>query len=509
MELLKMEGICKSFSGNHANENVDLTVSKGEIHALLGENGAGKTTLMNILFGIYQADSGRILWKGEEVRFPSPKEALASGIGMVHQHFSLINNMTVLDNVLLSSGEKGLMLNREEGRRRLAEHAKRYGLAVDPSAKVSTLSVGEMQRVEIIKTLCRDVELLILDEPTAVLTPQETDDLFEVLRSLKAEGYGIIMITHRMSEIMAVSDKVTILRDGRSVAHLDTSETTPEELARHMIGREIRTSFVHENEPEDEIMLSLEGVGFHGGRKRKSISGLSLDVRKGEILGIAGVEGNGQKEIAELITGIIHPSSGKVVYRGSDITRKGARERYEEGISYISDDRLKDSLIPAMDVAENISLREYKNSPVSGKWVMNRDVMREKAAELIGKFDIRTGSDNGPAVKVADMSGGNQQKVIIARELSDKANLIVACQPTRGLDIGATEFVRDELTKVRNAGKSVILISADLEEITALSDRIAVLYNGRIAGVLAGKDADIHRIGLYMGGISGDGTENV
>lgn len=503
MALLEMQQICKAFSGVYANDHVDLTVEKGEIHALLGENGAGKTTLMNILFGIYSADSGQILWKGEPVRFASPKDAIAAGIGMVQQHFSLVRKMTVLDNIILNLRDNRFVLDRKQARQRVCALAEKYGLTVDPDAQVGSLSVGEQQRVEILKALYRDVELLILDEPTGVLTPQETAQFFEVLRALQKEGYGIIIITHRMSEIMAISDRVTILRDGKKVAQLVTAETQPDELSRHMIGRELNESYDVDTPPGEETLLSLEAISLPRKKKGHPLHDITLELRRGEILGVAGVEGNGQKELAEIITGIQHPSQGRVILDGQEIQRENVRQRYERGVVYISDDRLNDSLVTDMDMTENLMLRDYCRAPFSYKGLLDRKAMLQTAKEKIQRYQVRSSGTSGEATPVRLLSGGNQQKLIVAREIHDRAQVVVASQPTRGLDIGATEFVRDRLVEQRNAGKGVLLISADLEEIMALSDRIAVLFGGRIVGVLTRQEATVEKIGLLMGGITG------
>lgn len=503
MALLEMQQICKAFSGVYANDHVDLTVEKGEIHALLGENGAGKTTLMNILFGIYSADSGQILWKGEPVRFASPKDAIAAGIGMVQQHFSLVRKMTVLDNIILNLRDNRFVLDRKQARQRVCALAEKYGLTVDPDAQVGSLSVGEQQRVEVLKALYRDVELLILDEPTGVLTPQETAQFFEVLRALQKEGYGIIIITHRMSEIMAISDRVTILRDGKKVAQLVTAETQPDELSRHMIGRELNESYDVDTPPGEETLLSLEAISLPRKKKGHPLHDITLELRRGEILGVAGVEGNGQKELAEIITGIQHPSQGRVVLDGQEIQRENVRQRYERGVVYISDDRLNDSLVTDMDMTENLMLRDYCRAPFSHKGLLDRKAMLQTAKEKIQRYQVRSSGTSGEATPVRLLSGGNQQKLIVAREIHDRAQVVVASQPTRGLDIGATEFVRDRLVEQRNAGKGVLLISADLEEIMALSDRIAVLFGGRIVGVLTRQEATVEKIGLLMGGITG------
>jgi ABC-type uncharacterized transport system ATPase subunit len=503
MSLLQMKHICKSFSGVYANEDINLTVEKGEIHALLGENGAGKTTLVNIIFGLYTADSGEILWKDKPADFASPREAIDAGIGMVQQHFSLVNKMTVLDNIVLNLKDNSFFLDRAAAKKKLTDLAEKYGLYVNPDAVISDLSVGEQQRVEILKALYRNVELLILDEPTGVLTPQETTQFFDVLRNLKKEGYGIIIITHRMSEIMAISDKVTILRDGRQVADLVTADTNPEELSAYMIGRELNDDYHIEGSPKKDIMLELKNVSNHHRKhSRHKLENISLTIHKGEILGIAGVEGNGQKELAEVITGIQKAGEGEILLDGQNLAGINIRGRYEAGVSYISEDRLSDSLITGMNISENLVLREYGKLPFANHSIINKAAIRKNAAEKMKQYQVRASGKSGIDTLVKLLSGGNQQKLIIARELNDHAKVIVASQPTRGLDIGATEFVRQQLIDQRNAGKGVMLISADLEEIMALSDRIAVLFGGKIVGILNREEATVQKIGLLMGGIS-------
>jgi ABC-type uncharacterized transport system ATPase subunit len=503
MSLLQMKHICKSFSGVYANEDINLTVEKGEIHALLGENGAGKTTLVNIIFGLYTADSGEILWKDKPADFASPREAIDAGIGMVQQHFSLVNKMTVLDNIVLNLKDNSFFLDRAAAKKKLTDLAEKYGLYVNPDAVISDLSVGEQQRVEILKALYRNVELLILDEPTGVLTPQETTQFFDVLRNLKKEGYGIIIITHRMSEIMAISDKVTILRDGRQVADLVTADTNPEELSAYMIGRELNDDYHIEGSPQKDIMLELKNVSNHHRKhSRHKLENISLTIHKGEILGIAGVEGNGQKELAEVITGIQKTGEGEILLDGQNLAGINIRGRYEAGVSYISEDRLSDSLITGMNISENLVLREYGKLPFANHSIINKAAIRKNAAEKMKQYQVRASGKSGIDTLVKLLSGGNQQKLIIARELNDHAKVIVASQPTRGLDIGATEFVRQQLIDQRNAGKGVMLISADLEEIMALSDRIAVLFGGKIVGILNREEATVQKIGLLMGGIS-------
>ena len=493
MAILEMKNISKAFSGVYANENVNLAVEKGEIHALLGENGAGKTTLMNILFGIYTADSGEIYWKDKKVEFDSPREAIEQGIGMVHQHFSLVQKMTVLDNIILGLKQEGLFLSRMEARKSIVELAEKYGLLVRPDARIRDLSVGEQQRVEILKALYRNVDLLILDEPTGVLTPKETQDFFEVLRRLKSEGYAVIIITHRMSEIMAISDRVTILRDGKKIKDLVTSETNPTELSMYMIGRELQESFEIQKQQGSEIALELKDVHVAKGEKA-ILDHVNMTVRKGEVLGIAGVDGNGQTELAEVIAGIRKITSGDICFMNENIQKDSVKQRFEKGISYISDDRHADGLVIDMSLKDNMLLKHYDKEPYSKKGIFNKKPMDDLADSAIEKFQIKTTGTSGKESIVKLLSGGNQQKIIIAREVTEDAKLVIANQPTRGLDIGATEFVRQTLMDVRNSNRSVLLISADLEEILALSDRIV--------GVLNRDEADVQKIGLLMGGVT-------
>ncbi len=510
MPLLEMKHITKAFSGVFANEDVNLSVEQGEIHALLGENGAGKTTLMNILFGIYQADSGEIFYQGKKVEFRSPKDAIDQGIGMVHQHFSLVKKMTVLDNIILGLSSNGVALNRKEAADKIRVLADKYGLFVNPESRVGDLSVGEQQRAEILKALYRNINLLILDEPTGVLTPQETEKFFDVLRKLREEGHGIIIITHRLAEIMAISDRVTILRDGHAVKELVTAETAPEELSAHMIGRELKKEERGLEACSGEVALKLDNISLKGKRGGKNkLDRVSLTVRKGEILGIAGVEGNGQKELAEVITGIQKISKGTMSFLGENITELKVKERFLKGISYISDDRHRDGLVMDMSVTDNMILRDYNRSPYASHGILNYKLAEIEAAGAVKNFRIKTSGISGIRTQVKLMSGGNQQKVILAREISDQSRLIVASQPTRGLDIGATEFVHELLLKQKKAGKSVILISADLDEIMNLCDRIAVMFEGKIIGILDRAEADIFKIGLLMGGVAGEEAQHV
>ncbi len=420
---------------------------------------------------------------------------------MVHQHFSLVQKMTVLDNIILGLKQEGLFLSRMEARKSIVELAEKYGLLVRPDARIRDLSVGEQQRVEILKALYRNVDLLILDEPTGVLTPKETQDFFEVLRRLKSEGYAVIIITHRMSEIMAISDRVTILRDGKKIKDLVTSETNPTELSMYMIGRELQESFEIQKQQGSEIALELKDVHVAKGEKA-ILDHVNMTVRKGEVLGIAGVDGNGQTELAEVIAGIRKITSGDICFMNENIQKDSVKQRFEKGISYISDDRHADGLVIDMSLKDNMLLKHYDKEPYSKKGIFNKKPMDDLADSAIEKFQIKTTGTSGKESIVKLLSGGNQQKIIIAREVTEDAKLVIANQPTRGLDIGATEFVRQTLMDVRNSNRSVLLISADLEEILALSDRIAVMFGGRIVGVLNRDEADVQKIGLLMGGVT-------
>ena len=510
MPLLAMEDICISFYGVYADDHVNLSVEAGEVHALLGENGAGKTTLMNILFGIYRADSGRILWNGREVRFSSPQEAIRAGIGMVHQHFSLVNAKTVLDNILLGYAGAPLFLPRKKLRRQVIGLAERYGLKIDPDALVGDLSIGEKQRVEILKALIRDIRLLILDEPTAVLTPGETGQLFHVLRQLKERGIAVILITHRMSEIMGNADRVTVLRDGRCVGTLRTADTGPEELSHLMVGRDFRSAVNGDERPAGDPLLKLEHVSvYRSGRRRPALEDVTLTVHSGEILGVAGVEGNGQKELAEAVVGIRRRRvRGSIRLQESDLTGTSVLARSRQGVAYVPDDRQHDALVTAMDISGNLLLHAYWTEPFSRKKVFRRKAILKNAQQAVEDYRIRTVGTLGAHSPVRLLSGGNQQKVVLAREITRDARFIVASQPTRGLDVSASAFVREKLLEQKRLGKGVLLISADLEEILALSDRIAVMYNGKVAGILDRKEATMDSLGLLMGGMN-TGKEDI
>lgn len=499
MALLSMKNISKSFFGKMAANQVCFELEPGEIHALLGENGAGKTTLMNILYGIYSRDSGDVLWKGQEVSFTSPRDAIACHIGMVHQHFMLVPTLTVSQNITLGLREKGYPFpNRKALNATITEVSKRYGLEIDVSAYVSALSVGEQQRVEIIKLLYRDAELLILDEPTAVLTPQETEYFFEVLRKLRADGRSVIIITHRIPEVMSITDRVTVLRDGCNVVTAKTSEITEQELSQYMIGRQLHSI---RREPilsdAGREGLELEDVSLKENGS-ESLDSLSLRIPPGEIVGVAGVDGNGQKELVEVILGIRKQSSGKIKLDGIDMSSMSVLEHKKLGIGYISDDRQQDGLVMDMNLTDNMLLKTHTDHRFIKHGLINAGSVREDTQKAVKDYAIKTPGLNTP---LRYLSGGNQQKLILAREMAGDPKAIVAHQPTRGLDIGATQFVQQQLLQRRAKGCSILLISADLEEVLLLSDRIAVIYQGRLMGIFSNtKELNLAQMGLLMAG---------
>jgi simple sugar transport system ATP-binding protein len=505
MPLLQMRNINKSFFGKPANDQVCLEVREGEIHALLGENGAGKTTLMNILYGMYARDGGEIIYQGEAVNFGSPREAISRHIGMVHQHFTLVPTLTVSRNITLGLKSPGHPFPRRKKIDRItADLSARYGLDVDPAAYVKDLSVGAQQRVEIIKLLYRDAKLLILDEPTAVLTPQETENLFAVLRRLRDEGHSIIIITHRIAEVLGHADRVTILRNGKNAAVLPAAGTTAAELSRHMIGRELpglnRAAFSFAAGPESRAGLRLSQAALSG-KNSPALGPLSFTIPPGCILGIAGVDGNGQKELAETIMGILPHQSGLISLDGKALEGLSVLERRNLGIAYISDDRRRDGLILDMDLMDNLLLKAHREKRFLRHGLINRRQVRSGAAALVEQYHIKTSSLESP---VRYLSGGNQQKLILAREMEGNPRLIIASQPARGLDIGAAEFVHQQLLEHRNRGCSVMLISTDLEEIFLLSDLIGVIHHGKIMGIMEPSAVDMTVLGLMMAGTGGE-----
>ena len=492
-----MKNITKRFPGVVANDKVCFEARVGEIHALLGENGAGKTTLMNILSGFYRADEGEIYIYGRKVNIRSPKDALKLGIGMVHQFFRLVPALTVLENIVL--GMKPMwypFLNISKARKEIEEISKRYGLKIDPDAKVWQLSMGERQRVEIVKILYRGAKILILDEPTSVLTPQEIEQLFKTLRRLKEEGKTIIFITHKLNEVMSISDRVTVLRDGRVIGTVETSKTNVRDLARMMVGREVFLKF--KKKPVQLGKPVLEVIDLHALNDKglPALKGVSFTVRKGEIFGIAGVAGNGQRELAEVITGLRKATKGRILINGKDITNKPPLAIINEGIAYIPDDRAGIALAPDLGVSENLIMKSYRSGQISSKIFLRKDAIKRIASKLVSDYGIVTPS---LSTSVKFLSGGNQQRLVLAREMSMAPSLLIAFDPTRGLDVAATEFIRKKLLEERGR-TAVLLISEDLEEIMELSDRIAVLYEGEIMGIVPAEKANIEEIGLMMAG---------
>jgi general nucleoside transport system ATP-binding protein len=494
--LVALRGIVKEFPDVRANDRVDFDLPRGEIHALLGENGAGKTTLMNILAGLLRPDEGSIEIRGERVELRSPRQAIESGVGMVHQHFRLVDRFTVAENVTLGWHSPKAVIRPRALEREIAQLSETYRMRVEPDRPVWQLSVGEQQRVEILKNLYRGAEILILDEPTAVLTPQEAHGLFDSLRRMAKEGRGIVFISHKLDEVMAVADRVTVLRRGRNVGTVKKERTTQAELARMMIGQELpQGAEPGEQEPGEQV-LRLEGVEARDARGLPALRGIDLEVRAGEVLGIAGVAGNGQVALAEVVVGLRPVRSGRVLFDGRDVTRWTVARRIGAGIGYCPEDRLRFGVAPALTVRENLIAKSYRREPIGGRFLLNPRQARRAADELARRFDVR-GELEAP---VASLSGGNVQKVVLAREISAGPRLLIAAQPTRGLDLGAAEATRRLLIQQRDEGCAVLVISEDLDELIRISDRIAVMYEGRIMGSFAAHAADEEQLGLLMAG---------
>ena len=502
---LELRGITKRFPGVIANEAVDLTVEPGQIHALLGENGAGKTTLMNVLYGLYKQDEGEILIDGSPVVFHDPGDAIKAGIGMVHQHFMLVPVFTVTENVMLGvESTRGPLkiIDKSVARDRIVDISEKHNLHIDPDAMVEDLPVGVRQRVEIVKTLYRHSNLLILDEPSAVLTPQETEELFGIMRSLQAGGTSIIFITHKLNEVLEISDRITVLRRGRVVGSTTPAEATQESLAEMMVGRTVALEVAKEPAKPGEPVLEISGLTVIDDRGHTSVRDLDLVVHAGEIVAVAGVQGNGQTELVEAITGLRGHRAGSIRIAGEEI-RVDPRRVFESGVAHVPEDRLQEGLVPAFTIAENMVLNTYYLKPFADGLRLHRDAILATATELVEQFDVRT-----PSVfnEVDNLSGGNQQKVIVAREFSRPIKLLVAAQPTRGLDVGSIEYIHRRVVEKRDEGAAVLIVSTELDEVLALGDRIAVMYKGRIVGILDPAEATPERVGLYMGGaLTSDG----
>jgi ABC-type uncharacterized transport system ATPase subunit len=493
--LLELKGITKRFPGIVANDHVDFELANGEVHALLGENGAGKSTLMNILYGLYHPDEGQIRLRGKSVRIHSPREAIDLGIGMVHQHFMLIPVMTVAENIVLhTEPHNGPFLDIEEAEERVRKISQQFGLAVRPEARVESISVGMQQRVEILKALYRGAEILILDEPTAVLTPQEAQELFEILESLKAEGKSIIFISHKLNEVLEVAERITVLRRGKTIETVPRAGATEEGLARLMVGREVLLRVDKPPAEPKETLLEVDDLHVLDERGLETVRGVSFEVHGGEIVGLAGVDGNGQSELIDAITGLRKAQSGRILVAGKEVTSAAARECLDAGVGHIPEDRQIRGLVLDFSLAENLALHDYRHEPDSRwGWLFPRRMVA-RAKKLLMEFDVRGG---GPQTLAASLSGGNQQKVVVAREVARNPRVLVAAQPTRGLDVGAIEFVHRRLVEERDENRAILLVSFELEEILSLSDRILVIYEGEIVAEFS-PDVSEEEIGIAM-----------
>jgi len=495
--VLETKNITKEFPETTANKDISFTLKKGEVHALLGENGAGKTTLMNILYGIYMPTSGDIFINGRKVIIKSPSDAISLGIGMIHQHFMLIDTLTVLENIVLGLKEYGIVINKKEAEKKLKELEELYALEVNPYEKIWQISVGQQQKVEIIKVLFRGANILILDEPTAVLRPQETESLFKIIEKMKENGKSVIFITHKLDEVMRVADRISVLRKGTLIKTFSKNETDKNTLARFMMGESSIKILKKEKTLSDEIILKVENLEGESDKGTKALDNVNLELRKGEILGIAGVSGNGQKELVQTIAGIRKATKGRIIFNGIDITNKPPKFIAKQGINYVPADRLAMGVAPNLSSIENAILRRYDRYPISKNGIMNYKEALRFTQEIATAYNIKL--DN-PFSPIKLLSGGNMQKLILARELLENPKLLIASYPTRGLDLASTQFFREKLIEITKKGKSVILVSEDLEEILTLSDRIAVIYAGRIMGILNRDEATINKIGLMMAG---------
>ncbi|MDX1436391.1 MAG: ABC transporter ATP-binding protein [Anaerolineales bacterium] len=497
---LEVQNVTKRFPGVLANNNVSLTLAKGEIHALLGENGAGKSTLMNVIYGLYQPDEGKIFIDGELVEVHDPHHAIAMGIGMVHQHFMLVPVFTVAENIVLGAETaRGPTLDMRTARKEIRKLSQDYGLEVDPDAIVEDLPVGIQQRVEILKALYREAKILVLDEPTAVLTPQEVEDLFKIMRQLREQGVSIIFINHKLKEVLSIADSITVMRRGEVVGTTTPDETDEQGLAAMMVGREVLLVVEKEKAQPGDVVLDVKNLVVNDERGLEVIRDLSFQVRNGEILGIAGIQGNGQTELVEALTGLRNIESGEVYLDGTRVPSLNPRALFEAGLSHVPEDRHKHGLVLPFTVADNEVLSTYYVPPFATRFQRNEEAVEENAVKLIGQFDIRT---PGPLVPASNLSGGNQQKVIVAREFNRNVRLLIANQPTRGLDVGSIEYIHQQIVEIRDAGAGVIVVSAELEEIMSLSDRIAVIFHGEIVATVDPDEVSRSDLGLLMAGSS-------
>ena len=502
--VIEMLGIRKEFPGIVANDDIYLRVEEGEIHAILGENGAGKSTLMSILFGLYKADKGVIKVRGKEVSIKSPNDAYALGIGMVHQHFQLVHNFTVAENIILGK-EGGFVYDIRKASRKIKEISERYGLQIEPDMVIEDITVGMQQRVEILKMLYRDADILIFDEPTAVLTPQEIDELIEIMKNLAKEGKSIILITHKLDEIKRTAKRCTVIRRGKFIGEVDVATTSAQEMAAMMVGRPV--SFVVEKEKREpgEVMLEVKDLNVKNNKGVLGVKDFSLAIRSGEIVGIAGVDGNGQTELVEAITGLRKIESGSVLFKGEDITSLSIKDRNDRGLGHIPEDRQKRGLVLGAPLTTNMVIKDFDRSPFSRKGLLDQEAIREYSASIVKEFDVRSGE--GIDSLAGKLSGGNQQKAIIGREVTKDPDVLIAVQPTRGLDVGAIEFIHKALVTQRDKGKAVLLVSFELDEIFNLSDRIAVINAGRLVDIVKTEDTDVHKVGLMMAGIKSEKEE--
>ncbi len=506
--VLELRHITKRFPGVLANDDVSICVRRGEVLALLGENGAGKSTLMNVAYGLYDADAGEMLVDGNVVHIKSPRHAIDLGIGMVHQHFMLVEPLTVTENIVLGlePTKFGGVLDTTPARERVVALSERYGLRVEPDSRVMDLSVGMQQRVEILKALYREARILILDEPTAVLSPQEVAELFRTVRQLVTEGLSVVIITHKLDEVRAFADRIVVMRSGRVVGETTPAEASEADLARMMVGRDVVLRVSKQPSVPGDVVLEVENLEVKDDRRLDAVRGVSFSVRQGEIVGIAGVDGNGQRELVEAVVGLRRPSAGQILLRGKDITHADAAASIASGVSHVPEDRQRRGLVLEFDLVENIALGDHRRPPFVKRGLLDRHAMDETARQRIADYDVRTPNEH---VAAGNLSGGNQQKLVLARELGRNPDLLVAAQPTRGLDVGAIEFVHRRILAERDGGKAVLLISMELEEVMSLSDRILVMYEGRVAREFEGGSVSEEELGLYMTGGSNQDDDPV